>query len=40
MLQSGIALGGLVVIVLDIEPKVREFKTGRERWIFRGDKNS
>jgi hypothetical protein len=29
----------LMVIVLAIEPKVRGFKPGRERWIFKGNKN-
>jgi hypothetical protein len=29
-----------VVIVLAIGPKVRGFKDGRERWIFKGDTNS
>jgi hypothetical protein len=31
-------LGGLVVIVLAIGPKVRGFKPDRGRWIFKGDK--
>jgi hypothetical protein len=30
-----IILGGLVFIVLDIGPKVRGFRPGRERWILR-----
>jgi hypothetical protein len=34
-----VVLGGLVVIVLDTGPKVCGFKPGRERWIFKGDKN-
>jgi hypothetical protein len=29
-----VALGGLVVSVLAIGPKVREFKPGRGQWIF------
>jgi hypothetical protein len=33
-----VALRGLVVIVLAIGPKVREFKPGQGRWIFKGDK--
>jgi hypothetical protein len=32
-----VALGGLVVIVLSTGPKVRGFKPGRGRWIFKGD---
>jgi hypothetical protein len=28
---------GLVVIVLAIVPKIREFKPGRGRWTFKGD---
>jgi hypothetical protein len=32
------ALGGLVVIVLAIGPKVHGFKPGRGRHIFKGDK--
>jgi hypothetical protein len=28
-------LGGLMIIGLAIEPKVRGFKPGRERWILR-----
>jgi hypothetical protein len=35
-----IFLGGLVVSVLAIEPKVRGFKPDRGRWIFKGDKNT
>jgi hypothetical protein len=35
-----IALGCLVVSVLAIVPKVRGFKPGRRRWIFKGDTNS
>jgi hypothetical protein len=34
-----VILGGVMVIVLAIGPKVREFKPGRERWMFKGDKN-
>jgi hypothetical protein len=33
--RRSIALGGLVVSVLDIGPKVRGFKPGRGRWILR-----
>jgi hypothetical protein len=32
-------LGGLVVSVLAIVPKVSGFKPGRRQWIFKGDKN-
>jgi hypothetical protein len=28
-----------MVIMLAIGPKIREFKPGRERWIFKGDEN-
>jgi hypothetical protein len=35
-----VALGGIIVIVLAIEPRVRGFKPGRGRWISEGDKNS
>jgi hypothetical protein len=31
---------GLMVIVLAIGPRVCGFKQGRERWIFKGNKNS
>jgi hypothetical protein len=34
-----VALGGLVVIVLAVEPKVCVFKPNRGRWIFKGNKN-
>jgi hypothetical protein len=34
-----IVLGGLVVIVLAIGPKIRGFQPGRGRWIFKGGKN-
>jgi hypothetical protein len=34
-----VSLGGLVVSVLAIQPKVRGFKPCRERWTFNGDKN-
>jgi hypothetical protein len=34
-----VVLGGLVVIVLAIRPKVREFNPSRERWGLKGDKN-
>jgi hypothetical protein len=33
------ALGGLVVIMLAIGPKVRGLIPGRGRWTFKGDKN-
>jgi hypothetical protein len=33
--RKWVALGGLVVSVLAIGPKVRGFKLGRERWILR-----
>jgi hypothetical protein len=32
-----VALGGLVVIVLAIGPKVCGLKPGRGQWIFKGD---
>jgi hypothetical protein len=35
-----VVLFGLVVIMIDIGPKVREFKPGRGRFIFKGDTNS
>jgi hypothetical protein len=35
-----VSLGGLAVIVLATGPKVRGFKLGRGRWIFKGDKKS
>jgi hypothetical protein len=34
-----VTLGGIVVSVLAIGPKVRGFKPGQGRWIFKGDKN-
>jgi hypothetical protein len=34
-----IVLGGVMVSVLATGPKVRGFKPGRGRWIFKGDKN-
>jgi hypothetical protein len=34
-----VVLGGVTVIVLAIEPNVRGFKPGRERWNFKSDKN-
>jgi hypothetical protein len=34
-----VVLGGLVVSVLAIGPKVRGYKPGRGRWIFQADKN-
>jgi hypothetical protein len=39
-LHSFVVLGGLLVIVIAIEPKVRGFKPDRGRWIFKGDKTS
>jgi hypothetical protein len=33
-----VVLGGLVVIVLSLGLKVRGFRPGRGRWIFKGDK--
>jgi hypothetical protein len=36
--KTYVALGGLVVTVLAITPKVRVFKTGRGQ-IFKGDNN-
>jgi hypothetical protein len=35
-----VVLGGLVVIVLAIGPKVRWFKLGQGWWIFKGDKTT
>jgi hypothetical protein len=34
-----VTLGSLVVIVVAIGPKVLDFKPGRGRWIYKGDKN-
>jgi hypothetical protein len=34
-----VALSGLVVALLTIGPKILGFKLGRERLIFKGDKN-
>jgi hypothetical protein len=34
-----VVLGGVMVVMLATGPKIREFKPGRERWIFKGDKN-
>jgi hypothetical protein len=34
-----VALGGLMVSVLAVGPKFRGFKPGRERWVFKDDKN-
>jgi hypothetical protein len=34
-----VVVGGVMVTVLLIRTKVRGFKSGRERWIFKGDKN-
>jgi hypothetical protein len=34
-----VVLGGVMVTVLAIGPKVRGFKPGRERWISKGDNN-
>jgi hypothetical protein len=39
MLDVGIALGGPVVSVLVIEPKVRGLEPGRERWTYETNKN-
>jgi hypothetical protein len=38
-LTSSVFLGGVIVIVLAIGPKVRGFKPGRARWIFKGGKS-
>jgi hypothetical protein len=38
--KGQIALGGLVVSVLANGPQIRWFKSGRGRWIFKGDKKS
>jgi hypothetical protein len=38
-MRTSNALGGLVVIVLPIGPKVRGFKPGRGRWTSKGYKN-
>jgi hypothetical protein len=37
--NSIVVLGGVKVIALSIGPKVRGFTSGRECWIFKGDKN-
>jgi hypothetical protein len=37
--DNEVVLDGLVVIVFAIGPKVRGYKPGRGRWIFKGDKN-
>jgi hypothetical protein len=34
-----VVLGGVMVIVFVIGPKVRGFTSHRRRWIFKGDKN-
>jgi hypothetical protein len=34
-----VILGGIIINVFVIGPKVRGFNPGRERWIFKGDKN-
>jgi hypothetical protein len=34
-----VVVGGIVVTVLAIEPKVRELKPVRGLWIFNNDKN-
>jgi hypothetical protein len=36
VMQMNAVLGGLVVIVLTIRPKVCGFIPGRGRWIFKG----
>jgi hypothetical protein len=33
-----VVLGGVHVMVLALESKTRGFKSGRERWVFKGDK--
>jgi hypothetical protein len=35
---SRVVIGGQEASVLAIGPKVRGFKTGQRRWIFKGDK--
>jgi hypothetical protein len=37
VLLMAVVLGGVMVVVLAIAPKVRGIKPGRERWIFNGD---
>jgi hypothetical protein len=39
-IEAHVALGGAVVIVLAIGPKIRGFKLGRGQWIFKSDNNS
>jgi hypothetical protein len=34
-----VVLGAVMVVALDTGYKVLGFKPGRERWIFKGDKN-
>jgi hypothetical protein len=36
---KAVLVGGLVIIVFAIEPKVRRFKLSRGRWIFKDKKN-
>jgi hypothetical protein len=31
-----VVLGGVMISVFAIRPKVREFKHGRGRWVFKG----
>jgi hypothetical protein len=33
-----VVLGAIMLIELEIGLKVRRFKPGRDRWIFKGDK--
>jgi hypothetical protein len=37
---GNVVLGGVLVIMLAIGPKVRGLKPDLEQWIFKGDKNS
>jgi hypothetical protein len=34
-----VVLGGVMLIILAVGPKVRVFRLGRERWTFKSDKN-
>jgi hypothetical protein len=36
--MRGVIVGGVMVVVIAIGSKVRGFKVGRGRWIFKGDK--
>jgi hypothetical protein len=40
VIKRAVVLGGIVIIVLAIGPKVRGFKPSRGRYIFKGDINS